>query len=99
MIRICIDKNNDKIKKITFIGHAEYADYGKDIVCAAVSSTLLCTVNALLSIDDKSIRINQDRDFVVEIKSYDDITVKLINNMIRCLESLEKQYPKNIKIK
>ena len=55
MIRICINKENNLLRKITFIGHADYADYGKDIVCAAVSSTMLCTDNAIYSINDKSI--------------------------------------------
>lgn len=100
MIRISITKNGNYIKKITFKGHADYADYGKDIVCAAVSATMLCTVNAILSLNEKAISFVYEKDLnVVNVLSFDDVTVKLIDNMIRCFESLEKQYPKNIEIK
>ena len=32
------------------------------------------------------------------INSEDDITKKLVNNMLNCLKELEKKYPKNIEI-
>lgn len=100
MVRIEITKDSNKIKKISFMGHADYADYGKDIVCAAVSATMLCTINAILSIDGDSIEVISDsNNQVINILKSTDITIKLIDNMIRCLRSLENQYPKNIEIK
>ena len=48
MIKVKLIKNNNHIKKIIIKGHAMYADYGKDIVCAAVS-TLLQTVGYSLT--------------------------------------------------
>lgn len=97
MIRINIVRENEMIKRVSFEGHADYEEYGKDIVCAAVSATYLCTVNAILDFDDDSIMVNSSDNLqeIVVVKS-DDITLKLLNNMIRCLLSLEKQYPKNI---
>ena len=44
MINVKIEKENAKYKKITVLGHAMYDDYGKDIVCAAVSSIATTTV-------------------------------------------------------
>ena len=38
-------RNNNKIKKISVMGHAMYEDYGKDIVCAGVSTLVISTVN------------------------------------------------------
>ena len=35
MIKVNIIKKNNDIEKIIMTGHAEYADYGKDIVCSA----------------------------------------------------------------
>ena len=100
MIRIEVIKNNEKYQKITFKDHANYDDYGKDIVCAAVSSTMLCTVNAIYLINEDSIKVTKtDNNFIIEIIKDNDITNKLIENMMHCLESLEKDYPKNIKIK
>lgn len=100
MIRIETYKKNNKYTKIDFKGHANFDKYGKDIVCAAVSSTMLCTVNAIYLINEDSINTVKENDsFIIEVIRDNDITNKLIENMMHCLESLEKEYPKNIKIK
>ena len=100
MIKINLTKENDILKKITFKGHAGYDESGKDIVCAAVSSTMLCTVNAILLLNDNSIEtFEYDNKFVINVLSNDNITIKLLENMLRCLESLEEKYPQNIRIR
>ena len=100
MIRIHVVENNNYIKQITLKGHANYEEYGKDIVCAAVSATYLCTVNGILSIDADIIQVkNTDEIQIIDILREDDITEKLLRNMIKCLSSLENEYPNNIKIK
>ena len=99
MIRIKVLKKNNKITKITFRGHANYADFGKDIVCAASSATILTTINGILSIDSESIEVKQNNNNIdIEITKSQDITNKLIDNMINSLKSIEKNYPKNIEI-
>lgn len=99
MIRINVKEKNNEIEKITFKGHANYNEYGKDIVCAAVSATYLCTVNAILSLNQNSISItNEENMQEITVLEKDNVTLTLLNNMINCLESLEKQYPKNINL-
>lgn len=99
MIKVTLKKENDNLKRVIIKGHALYEDYGKDIVCAAVSSTVITSVNALISIDDKSIVYDDREGLTIEVLKYDNITIKIIDNMINCLSELEKAYPKNIKIK
>ena len=48
MIRVEISKKNNVIESIHCIGHAGYADYGKDIVCASFSTMIITTINAIL---------------------------------------------------
>ena len=55
MIKIKLTKHNNLYKEIVISGHANFDNYGKDIVCASVSSTVITVVNSCLSIDDKSI--------------------------------------------
>ena len=99
MIRINVIKQNNLIKNITFKGHANYSEYGTDIVCAAVSATYLCTVNAILSLNKDYIKVNSNEKLQeISVIGNNDITQVLLNNMINCLESLEKQYPKNINL-
>ena len=99
MIQIKLIKNNNQIRKIIIKGHAMYADYGKDIVCAAVSSTIITSINASLSIDNESLTYDDKNGLDIEVKKNDIVTTKIINNMINNLNELEKAYPKNIKIK
>lgn len=99
MIRIRIVKSNNLIKKITIKGHANYEEYGKDIVCAAVSATYLCTVNACIYINKNSLEVlSLENMQEITVIQEDDIIEKLLENMIRCLTSLQEQYPKNIKL-
>lgn len=90
---------NIKDDHITINGHANFAEYGKDIVCAAVSSIVITTVNAILRIDDKAITYKESSNLEITINKHSEITDILITNMIELLKELEKQYGKNIKIK
>ena len=94
MIKVEIENNKIEIK-----GHANYDDYGKDIVCASVSSIVITTINAIIEFDPESIYYEdlKNRILIEKLKD-DDITNKLINNMIELLEELEKSYKDNIKI-
>ena len=99
MIRIKVIKKNNVFDEITFRGHADYDDLGKDIVCAAVSATILNSINAMILIDKDSININQkDNNIDLKVINNNEIINKLIINMLSSLESIKKQYPKNIEI-
>ena len=94
MIKVKVGKKN-----ISILGHANYDDYGKDIVCASVSSIVLCSVEAIANFDTEAIDIKQSKDKLdIIINKEDTTTKKLINNMLNCLKEIEKKYPKNIKI-
>ena len=86
-------------KEIEIKGHALYDDYGKDIVCSAVSSIVTTTINGIISIDEDAILYQvSDGKIVVKIKKDDKVTLKLIDNMIDLLKKLSIDYPDNIKI-
>ena len=96
MIKVRVIKEKDKIKKINIKGHANFNDFGKDIVCASVSSIVITTVNAIERIDKDAITYTE-KDFNITVLKDDDVINKLIINMISLLEELENSYPKNIK--
>jgi len=48
MINVLIKYKNNSIKSILVNGHANYADHGEDIVCAAVSAITQTTLLGLL---------------------------------------------------
>ena len=99
MIRVDVVTNKDNYKQITLKGHADYDEYGKDIVCASVSSIVITTINGILEIDRNSLNYVEEKDILtIEILKEDEIIIKLINNMINLLTELSDNYPKNIKI-
>ena len=99
MIKVKLTKNNNYYKRIIITGHANYDDFGKDIVCAAVSSTVITSVNSFLAIDNESISYEDKNGLDIKVLKDDEVTTKIINVMITNLYELEKVYPKNIKIK
>ena len=98
MIKVNVNKKDNQIDSIVLSGHAMYDDYGKDIVCASVSSIVITTDNAIIRINNDAIEYRQDDDLVITIKLHDKVTDLLIENMLELLTELEKQYKKNIKI-
>lgn len=93
---INVEKTKNKIK---ITGHAMYDDYGKDIVCASVSSIIITSVNLSLRLNEKSLRYKENEgNLVIDIFSHDVVTDTIILNMMELLKELEKKYNKNIKI-
>ncbi len=94
MIKVYIKHNH-----IEFSGHAMFADYGKDIVCAAVSSIVITSINGILRLNDKAISYKlTDEGMIIDILDDNLETRVLTENMISLLKELEKKYGKNIKI-
>lgn len=94
MIKVDIKKNS-----ITITGHAMYDESGKDIVCAAVSSIVITTINGLVRLNKSGFNYEDKEGFVkITINKIDHDTKILLENMISLLKELEKKYNKYIKI-
>ena len=99
MIKVRIVKNNNQIESIHMKGHAGYADFGKDIVCASFSTMIITTINAILEIDKNAISYTDNNNLeIINIKK-DNITNSLLNNLVNMIYELRDNYDKNINIK
>ena len=99
MLEVIVKKENNKLKRINLLGHTEYDDYGKDIVCSSASSIMITTVNAIMMFDKSYITYEEKKDnFVIIINKNNEIVDNLILNMLNMLNDLATDYPKNIKI-
>ena len=100
MTEITIYHNQDhEIQRFTCSGHAEYDEYGKDIVCAAVSSIAITTVNAIIRLDE-SIDYEENSGLLkIRVLKDTEINEKLLDNLVNMLSELVVQYPKNIEIR
>ena len=87
------------IKEVTVTGHANYKAHGKDIVCAAVSTTLIVTANAIehLKLSHMIDLTIDDGYFKLMILDNHSTLNGLIDNLEYTLNEIEKQYPKYMK--
>lgn len=94
MIKISI-----KDDEIIISGHANYEDYGKDIVCASISTIAITTINAIIEFDKDSIEVEEKNGYLkINILKHTKEVDTLISNMNKLFNELELKYPKNIKI-
>ena len=99
MIKIKVEYDNNFISKIVITGHANYDDYGKDIVCAAVSASVLTTINGIIALDNSILEVDNVLDkMTIKVLKNEKISQVLLNSMLSNLKSLVVEYPKNIKI-
>ncbi len=99
MIKVNYVVSNNLIKSVSIKGHAFYDTYGKDIVCAAVSSIVTTTINDILALTEDKIKYDtQDGNVLITVVSDNEVVEKILNVMLNMLKELASDYPKNIKI-
>ncbi len=81
-------------------GHANYADIGEDIVCAAVSSAAYMTVNTITDIMKAEADVTvDDGKMFVRISADDAVRCRDIFMGFKLhLIGLEEQYPNHIQV-
>ena len=99
MIKVNVKRQNNKVYEFVIKGHAEYDDYGKDIVCAAVSSMAITTINNIIALDDSIDYEENSGLLIIRVIRDSEVNNKLLDNLVRMLTELKAQYPKNIEIR
>jgi uncharacterized protein YsxB (DUF464 family) len=96
-VKFVYEKGN--LKHIQVSGHAQYKPYGKDIVCAAVSTAIIVTANAIehLKLNHKVDLTLEDGYFKVSLKEDDQTLSGLLENLEYTLNDIQNQYPKYMK--
>lgn len=91
------------IRGFSLIGHAEYAEYGSDIVCAGVSTLAINTINSIKQLTNDSIVYNIDEDTGLLTMTFDsDVSDKsklLIDSLILGLQGIVNEYNDNTYLK
>ena len=96
MIQITIYKNQEAYQEVKCIGHAEYDDSGKDIVCASVSVLVINSINAVevLTEDAFTLDTNESTGLIdmtfTEPISHDGQL--LMDALVLGLTEIQKQY-------
>lgn len=104
MTKIEIFKKEGSIVRYRATGHAEYANHGEDIVCAAISTNLqfpLAGITEILGIiprfeiADGNLELDMRG---VDYKGKDNEINILLDSMCLMLRELTKEYPKYLKL-
>ena len=87
-------------KGFTCDGHAGFADYGEDIVCAAISILVINTINSLEQIAGERMQVETDEDAGTIRCHFVNHPLKetsrvLMDSLTLGLTQIEKQYGNN----
>ena len=96
MIKIVIkrDVSSQKIISIEVKGHANSAEYGKDLVCAAVSTVMTGGMNALKD-KEYDFKLEEGHIYVkaLDIPSdYDSVVLKTMEVQLMTIEESDHKY-------
>ncbi len=91
---------NEVLTGFSIKGHADYDDIGLDIVCAAVTSVVELTVNAITEILKVPASVGAVNDEVkLTLPNSDNIgAIDFLKALRLYLEVLSQDYPQNIQI-
>ena len=103
MINAIFFKNNNFYYSFCVEGHAGYDTNGKDIVCAAVSSAIDMTIDAVKNIVGEKIDIYIDELVATVnfrlVNQDNEVSSMFIKSLCNHLINISKAYPDNIDVK
>lgn len=95
MIRVQVVKENGHYRKFMIDGHAGYADFGEDIICAAVSALVINAINSIEAFTEDGYTCDckdgmiQNWEFSSSVSPETDL---LMDSLILGLETIRKSY-------
>jgi uncharacterized protein YsxB (DUF464 family) len=105
MISIKFLKKQDNLVSMQAIGHAEFDEYGKDIVCSAVSALSVAILNGITDVlhfkpvfhidEDGFLSINIENLHIEQIKTCH----VLMETLLLGLQNIEINYSEYINVK
>lgn len=105
MTLIEFSESNNNVVTFKINGHTETDIFGKDIVCASISATVLMVINGLVEIKKvKELNYKIEEGYVLcdlTNVSNEDIlkSQDLLKSLKLFLKQISKDYPKNVKFR
>ncbi len=99
MIRVKFLIGNNRLTGFEIKGHAMFAESGKDVVCAAVSSAAYMAANTVTDIIGANAKAQAtDGEMLLEVNEQCDKCLAVLKGFELHVTELSKQYPQNIKV-
>ena len=101
MITVTVTRTDRKVKSVEIKGHAGYAKYDRDIVCAAVSAIAQTALLGIMKYSDNKADYTRGEDGYLRFTVPDgnnDIIDGIIETMILGIKDVEKGYGTFVKL-
>ena len=100
MIKVIIGRaSNNQINFVEVKGHANSAEYGQDLVCAAVSAVVTGGFNNLVNVKDYEIKLDEGHALFKSERPLDAHDEVVIETIVCGLNTIAETNPKFIAIK
>lgn len=98
MTEVLVKRSNNNYHSIEISGHANFSNYGNDIVCAAISSIVFGSLNTFTYYKLSESRIIID-EAIIKIELIDNHDIQVIaQTLIIQLQTIQEYYPDYINI-
>lgn len=99
MIKARFQKKGGYIVAVTVSGHAGADEYGKDIVCAAVTSAVQLTANGLTELSSAKAVVKAEGDTVsITVAAPTEQSELLLGSLLLHLTVISDEYKENSKV-
>lgn len=102
MITVIVTRADRRVRQVEIKGHAGYAKFNKDIVCAAISSIAQTALLGLMKYSDDKVDYTMGEDgylcFTVPDGSNNEIVDAITETMILGIKDVEKGYGTFVKL-
>ena len=95
MIQVQFKKEQGQYKSFQIEGHAEYAEEGEDIICAAVSALVINTINSIEQFTEDTFTCDCQDGMIKSWEFPSDVseaTALLMDSLRHGLQNVEKSY-------
>lgn len=109
MTRAVFKKREKLYDSFEVKGHAEFATFGSDIVCAGISTAVIMSVNLLDKLIPNLFEViqNDAEGYIclrnIQYSKMDDVSKKdvqlVMDNLVETLQSIEANYQNHLKVK
>ena len=109
MTKATFRKKEDLWTEFEISGHSGYANSGSDIVCAGISTAVIMSINLIDKLIQNGFEViqNEKKGYIcltnIDYSKVSSETKSIIDmvfeTLLETLQSIEQDYPKNLKVK
>lgn len=99
MLSATFQRQRGSLLSVCVSGHAEYAEFGQDIVCASVSSAVMLTANMITEIFSVKADVFAKADAVtIRLSEQSEDGSRILEGLLLHLQEIENDFPDNLKL-